>query len=197
MTRTEMLRDKIIGVTPQLCPERARFYTQAWRENEGLPTPVRRAHAFKAILEHQSVFISPGELIVGNQAGRPIAAPVFPEYGMAWMEKELDTLSERRLDPFLVDEDTKKELIEIGRYWDGKTHYDHVKSETLRVLPAEYLKGWDPDNGVLNDTVSNSGRMSTGDGHVIVNFEPNLSLPLPCPMRALHSGLQKLWRPPV
>ena len=179
MTRTEMLREKIIGVTPQLCPERARYYTQVWREHEELPVPIRRAHAFKAVLENQSVFIAPEELIVGNQAGRPIAAPVFPEYGMAWMEKELDTLSERRLDPFLVDEETRKELIEIGRYWEGKTHYDHVKSETLRVLPEEYLKGWDPDNGVLNDTVSNSGRMSTGDGHVIVNFE-----------KLLHVGLR-------
>jgi pyruvate formate-lyase/glycerol dehydratase family glycyl radical enzyme len=178
MTKTERLRDSIIGVVPQLCPERARFYTNAWREHEELPVAIRRAMAFKAVLEHQTVFIRPEELVVGNQAGRPVAAPVFPEYGMAWMEKELDTLSERRLDPFLVDEEAKEELIEIGAYWKGKTHYDHVKSETLRVLPSDYLKGWDPDNGILNDAVSNSGRMSTGDGHVIVNFEKILRVGL-------------------
>jgi formate C-acetyltransferase len=178
MERIEALRETIIGVTPQLCAERARYYTEAWREHEELPIPVRRAVAFKAVLDKQTVFIQPGELIVGNQAGRPIAAPVFPEYGMAWMEKELDTLSERRLDPFLVDPDTREELLEIGAYWKGRTHYDHVKAETLRVLPEEYLKGWDPDNGVLNDAVSNSGRMSTGDGHVIVNFEKILRVGL-------------------
>jgi len=178
MTRTEKLRGKVIGVTPQLCPERARYYTRAWKEHKGLPIAVQRAQAFKAVLENQTVFIAPDELIVGNQAGMPVAAPVFPEYGMAWMEKELDTLSERRLDPFLVDEETRKELLEIGEYWKGNTHYDYVKSETLHVLPKEYLKGWDPDNGILNDAVSNSGRMSTGDGHVIVNFEKILRVGL-------------------
>lgn len=171
MSRIERLRERVLGVTPQLCSERARLYTESWKKTEALPISVRRALAFKSVLENQTIFIQPFELIVGNQAGRPLAAPIFPEYGLGWLEKELENLPERKLDRFTYDEETGEELKELFSFWKGKTHFDHVKAQTLQILPDEYLKGWDADNGILNDAVSNSGRMATGDGHVIVNFE--------------------------
>ena len=178
MSRIELLKNNVLGVTPQICPERARYYTNSWRETEEQPVHIRRALALKSILENQTIFIRSSELIVGNQAGRPIASPIFPEYGMGWLMTELDDLPQRRLDKFLLDKETKDELIEIATYWKGKSHFDYVKSRTLQVLPEEYLKGWDADNGILNDAVSNSGRMATGDGHVIVNFEKILRVGL-------------------
>ena len=56
--------------------------------------------------------IVPGELIVGNQARRPRAAPLFPENSSAWIEKELDGLGSRPQDAFLVREEDKLPLRE-------------------------------------------------------------------------------------
>ena len=173
-----MLKARVCAVAPQVCPERARYYTSSWRQTEGRPVAIRRALAFKAILENQTVFVGPGELIAGHQAGRPVAAPIFPEYGVEWLQKELPNLSERRLDKFLTDESVLQELDDIFAYWKGKTHFDRVKAETLKALPERYLCGWDADNGILNDVLSNSGRMATGDGHVIADFEKLLRVGL-------------------
>ncbi len=134
MSRIELLKNNVLGITPQICSERALYYTNSWRETEEQPVHIRRALALKAILENQTISIRPGELIVGNQAGRPVASPIFPEYGMGWLMTELDDLPQRRLDKFLLDKETKDELIEIATYWNGKSHFDYVKSRTLQVL---------------------------------------------------------------
>ena len=176
--RIENLKEKIIGKKPCICPERARYFTKSWKKTEHEPINIRRALAFKSALENQTVFISADELIVGNQAGRPLAAPFFPEYGIDWIETEIDNLPERRLDPFDVDEDVKKELKQIAGYWKGKTHFDLCKSLSMRAIPQEFQHVWDPENGNFNDVVSNSGRMASGNGHVIVNYEKAMRIGL-------------------
>jgi len=192
--RIDMLRDRVAGVTPSLCAERARLYTESWKSTEGQPVSIRRALALEAVLKNQTIFIQPCELIVGNQAGRPLAAPVFPEYGLEWLEREIDTLSERRLDRFFVDSAVRKELGEIAPYWRGRTHFDRVKACTLQVLPEEYLAGWDADHGILNDAVSNSGRMATGDGHVIADFDKILRVGLGGILSEARDELRKAGR---
>jgi pyruvate formate-lyase/glycerol dehydratase family glycyl radical enzyme len=169
--RTELLRDRLIGSTPRICPERARYFTESWKHTEGQPILMRRAQAFKEVLERQTVDITPGELIVGNQASGFLGTPIFPEYGVQWLEKELDSLPDRHLDPYNIEPEVAAELKEIFTYWTGKTHFDRVKADSFFALPEEMHAAWDPDNGNFNGVLSNSGRMATGNGHVIVNFE--------------------------
>ena len=38
-------------------------------------------------------------------------------------------------------------------------------------MPKEYASCWNAAHGDFNGVVTNSGRMTTGDGHVIANFE--------------------------
>ena len=102
--RIAKLREKIAGRTPEIDSERAVLYTRSWQSTEGEPIQMRRAKAFREILENQTVFIEQGELIVGNQAGKFDAAPIFPEYGIDWLVDEIPTLSERMLDKFTISE---------------------------------------------------------------------------------------------
>ena len=176
--RIERLRAALIGKIPQICPERARWFTKSWKETEGQPIPIRRALAFKEVLENQTVFITPGELIVGNQASRALATPIFPEYGGEWLDKELEGLPTRRLDKYGVQPEVLAELKEIITWWKGKTHFDRVKAEASLALPESWLPAWDPENGNFGGVVSNSGRMATGNGHVIANFEKALRVGL-------------------
>ena len=57
--RTGQLRDTMLAVTPKLCSERARLYTESWKETEGQPTVIRRAKALDKILGGMSIFIRP------------------------------------------------------------------------------------------------------------------------------------------
>ena len=66
--RTELLKDTLLAVEPAICPERAVLLTRSWRETEGQPVVIRRAMGFARILEGMSIYMRPGELIVGNQA---------------------------------------------------------------------------------------------------------------------------------
>ena len=168
--RTDYLRNTLLTAEPTLCPERALLLTAAWRETEGQPILTRRAAAFAAILRGMSIAIRPGELFVGNQASHPRAAPFFPEFAVAWLQREIDDLPTRRLDPFQVSPETKAALLPVFEYWQGKAHEDLVRSLTLQLLPQEALAAFDVSASCVNQTVANFGRMTTGDGHVIASY---------------------------
>ena len=169
--RTTKLRDTVRDAAPEICVERGVYYTESYQETDGLPVGIRRAKALANILEKQTVCILPGELIVGNQTGKINAAPMFPEYGLDWILDEVDTMNERKLDRFILDKQDIPALKEINEYWIGKTHFDLAKQAILAALPEEYAPYYNAEKSSFNDVVSNSGRMTTGDGHVIANFE--------------------------
>lgn len=170
-TYIETLREDVVSDQPALCIERARYYTESWKQTEGEPVSIRRALALRAVLERQTVFIRRNERIVGNQAGIPNAAPIFPEYGVQWLVEELPTLHQRTLDKFAVSPEAADELLRMAPCWKGKTHFDKCKEELTLVMPEEYRDVWSAEHGDFNGVVTNSGRMTTGDGHVIANFE--------------------------
>ena len=177
MQRTDLLREEILDTAPALCFERARLITESYRENEGQPTILKKARAFASILKGMSIYIGPGELVVGNQAGRPRAAPIFPEYGAEWVLQEMDDFSARGLDRFEVGEETKRELQEAIPYWKGKSHYDRVTALAAATWPPELMDSIDLSTLNINEVmriVSNA----TGDGHATPNFERTLKVGL-------------------
>jgi len=135
--RTRELRDSMLAVTPKLCTERARLYTESWQETEGQPVVIRRAKALEKVLREMTIFIRPGELIVGNQASDVRAAPVFPEFCTRFILDELDgkpyRFDERPGDSFTVNKEDERVLGELGNWWLGKTVADYK----LGLLPEE------------------------------------------------------------
>jgi formate C-acetyltransferase len=98
--------------------------------------PIRRALALEAVLESMTIHIYDGELIVGNHASGRRAGPVFPEWGVHWLESELDEIDTRPQDKMCLPEQVKQELLSIIPYWRGKTVYDKVWGS----LPDEVKK---------------------------------------------------------
>lgn len=64
-------------VTPPVCTERAEAYTRAYQANEDKPVIVQRALALQEHLRTRTIWIKHDELIVGNQASKVRAAPIF------------------------------------------------------------------------------------------------------------------------
>src|SRR5512135_586768 len=111
--RIQRVRDGVLQHEPSVCHERAAIVTDVYDRLAGvLPPILLRAHALAAVLDGMSIFIGPDELVVGNQASRPRAAPLFPEYSWEWILEELDSLPERAADRFAVPPETRHALRE-------------------------------------------------------------------------------------
>lgn len=163
--RTKKLRRSLLETNPKICSERAKIFTESMKKSEGLPIAKRRAEAFYNVLNEMTIYIREGELIVGNQASTPRAAPIFPEYSVDWIEKEFKGdphyFYERPTDVFEYDEKTKKELLNIIEYWKDKTVYDIVR----KLLPKEANSAW--NMGVIDE-----GWVSeAGFGNIIPDYE--------------------------
>ena len=87
--RVQRLREKLIHTTPGVCAERARYLTEAYRQHGADPPVLRRAKALAHVLAKMTIYVDEGELLVGNQASRPRAAPIRPEYSSDWIEEEI------------------------------------------------------------------------------------------------------------
>ena len=107
--------------------EQARIITKVYRENPTLSVPLKRATALARSLTEMPISIDPEELIVGNRTPGIRAGVVFPEVGISWISRELNTIHSRPQDPFRVSEEDKKIFMnEIEPYWSGKTMKDHI-----------------------------------------------------------------------
>jgi formate C-acetyltransferase len=66
------------------------------------------------------IWIRDEELIVSNLASKPGGSFLFPEYDDAWIILEMDTISTRRVDPWLLEEGDKELIRSCREYWCGR-----------------------------------------------------------------------------
>ncbi|HUX13871.1 MAG TPA: glycyl radical protein [Spirochaetia bacterium] len=164
--RISALKEKFLDTKPTLCVERAGIYTEVYKTHEHEPIAVRRAIALAETLKRMTVRIDSGELIVGNQSSTLRAAPIFPEYAVAWILSELDEFANRPGDAFFPSEKAKAELRRILPYWNGKTLIEKgnaLLSDEMRSIH---------DSGIIRA----EGNLTSGDGHIAVDFPKILSL---------------------
>ena len=168
--RTEQLRSRLYRRPPEICLERARIFTESWYELEGEPLPVRRALALARVLGEVTVFIEEGELIVGNHAARPLAAPLFPEYSVSWWREESAAFAARPQDAFILREEDRAEFEELAERWRGKTHFDRVMGTFERSLPPDVAAAFDRDGLHVNQAYHTVVSTVDGDGHVAPDY---------------------------
>ena len=166
--RIAKLRNNLLSAIPTICTERAGYYTEVYKEFESSPVILKRAYALEKTLKKMTIFISDGELIVGNQSSKLRAAPIFPEYVTSWIINELDEFDKRPGDAFFISSEQKSELKEICSWWEGKTLIERGYS-LMSPLNREIH-----DSGIIRA----EGNLTSGDAHIAVNFEKILELGL-------------------
>ncbi len=182
--RIRLLREKVLSTKPSVCTERAKFYTQVYRENEDQPVIIKRSLALEKTLKEMTIFIDKGELIVGNQSSQHRAAPIFPEYAVDWLPEEMDGLDKRPGDAFFITEEHKNELSEIAEWWKGKVLWDRgraIMSQELRDLQ---------DSAIIKAT----GNLTSGDAHIAVDFHKILSIGLSGYLQEIEQYHQQVER---
>lgn len=128
--RIAKLKQMQQDVKPSLSVERARLATEAYEKYAAEPPVLQRAHVLSYILNHMTLYIQEGELIVGNHNDKPRCAPVFPEYFSEWIIDEIDDFETRPSDPLKISDAEKKELVEILEKWRGRS-FDKVVERAL------------------------------------------------------------------
>jgi len=118
--RTKGLKQAYMACKPSICSDRSVLVTESFRETEALPPVLRQALAFDKVLSQMPIWIQDGELIVSNIASRPRGAFLFPEYDDTWLKPELDTISTRSRDPWLLSDEDKDRLKGCRDYWKGR-----------------------------------------------------------------------------
>ncbi len=128
--RIDFLKDNLYARMPEIESERAVLLTESYKATENEPLYLRRAKAFKHILENLPITIRDRELIVGATTKAPRSCQVFPEFSFEWLESEFDTVATRTADPFYISDETKAVLHETYKYWKGKTTSDLATAYT-------------------------------------------------------------------
>jgi len=163
--RVQKVRQDLLDVMPAICPERALLITESYKQSENEPYILRKAKALEAILSNMSIFIEDGQMIVGNQASSPRAAPIFPEYSIDWVIEELDSFASRSGDVFAITEETKDKLRGIQSFWHGKTHQDEVYANMTETNMLAQKQ----------NVIHRGGISMSGDGHIIPHHEKVLA----------------------
>jgi len=162
--RISSLREKTFSFPRYLSADQAKIITRIYQENEASPVSLKRAMALAASLEEMPISIDPQELLVGNRTPEIRAGVIFPEAGISWIARELDTLPSRPQDPFRVRDSHKKVFLEeIEPYWSGNTLEDHIYKEFGDELSAI-------------ETVVKINQKDHAQGHICPHVEQWLTL---------------------
>jgi formate C-acetyltransferase len=142
-TRIKNLRIQSLTAINKLSHERAKLVTNFYKQTESqqLSVPVKRALAFKYILENKKICINEGELIVGERGPAPKETSTYPEVSLHSL-KDLKILDSRPKVWFRVDDETKKVYEkEIIPFWKGKSQRDKLFAQLPDEWKAAYEAG--------------------------------------------------------
>jgi trans-4-hydroxy-L-proline dehydratase len=139
--RVRRLREQSLNAVPHLSPERAILVKQAYEQTGFVSAPEKRALTFKHIMEHRTICINDGELIVGERGPAPKATYTYPELCCHSLE-DLQILDTREKVWFRVDDATRNVYREtLIPFWKGKTIREKIFSEMTPEWKNAYEAG--------------------------------------------------------
>jgi len=164
--RVARLRQQSLEAVPRISTERAELMTQFYQQHLGLVSPpLRRALAFRHLMQNKTICINEGELIVGEKGPAPKATPTYPELCCHSLA-DLDILNSRAKIPFAVSAEARRVYEEtILPFWRGKSMRDLLFKEMTAEWQAayeagiftEFMEQRAPGHTVLDDKIYHKG----------------------------------------
>ncbi|MBS4030576.1 MAG: glycyl radical protein [Clostridiales bacterium] len=163
--RVAKLRQQSMDAIPGISTERAELMTAFYKTDRTASIPVKRALAFRYILENKEIVIQDGELIVGERGPVPKAVYTYPEI-CSHTQLDLEILDTREKIPFAVSEEARAVYRkEVEPYWQGRTMreliFTHMTKEWKDAYEAgiftEFMEQRAPGHTVLDDKIYRRG----------------------------------------
>lgn len=159
--RTQCIKDSLFAKNRRISIERALLYMESYQRTEGQSAVIRRAKAFRHVLEDHQIVLDAYDLLVGNRSATPRAGVVSPEMSPYWILDELDQFPIRPQDTFDVSEEDKQTYRKLlYPFWAGQTLNDWYSSNR----PADVA-------AAERDRVFAVAQTDKGQGHIIADFE--------------------------
>lgn len=157
--RIQKLRKQSTTTEPTLSIERAALITEAYKKYQGtVEIPVLRALAFLHLMEHKTLCINEGELIVGEKGDKPQAAPSFPELCCHTME-DLEVMDKRDIIYFRVNEEARKIQEEtVIPFWQSRS----MRKKILEHMTPEWHDAY--QSGIFTEFME-----QRGPGHTVAD----------------------------
>ena len=171
--RIQFLRDEILegnyGKRGVISIDRARLLTESYRATEGECAVIRRAMAFKHVLEHIPIYVPEHQLLMGYPSSQKNGVEIEPEFHCSWLEneveiegrnmREIDSLPVRKFIEFHLKAEDKRALEqEIIPYWKNRTLHD-VTIKGLKQHHPEAIYYW--ENSLTSFPVTRIGLCHT------------------------------------
>ena len=164
--RVARLRRQSLDAVPTISTERAELMTKFYQQStELVSAPLRRAMAFRYLMEHKTIYIGEGELIIGEKGPAPKATPTYPELCCHSLE-DLDILNTREKIPFAVSPEARKMYQDtIIPFWRSRTMRelifqkmaDEWKAAYEAGIFTEFMEQRSPGHTVLDDKIYHKG----------------------------------------
>jgi pyruvate formate-lyase/glycerol dehydratase family glycyl radical enzyme len=157
--RIRQLRNQSLTAEPHLSIERAVLVTKVYEKYLGtVETPILRALTFQHIMEHKTLCINDGELIVGEKGEKPQYAPSFPELCCHTVE-DFEIMDQRDKIFFKVSEEAKRiQKEQIIPFWEQRS----MRKAILDQMSPEWLDCY--ESGIFTEFME-----QRGPGHTVAD----------------------------
>ncbi len=158
--RTQHIKDSLFDRPRRISLERGLLYMESYRQTEGEPAIIRRAKAFRHLLENHKIVIDDYDLLAGNRTETPRAGVLSPEMSPYWIRDELDLFPTREQDTFEISEEDKRTYLGVlYPYWAGRSLNDWYRGHRSEaVVEAEKSR------------VFSVAQTDKGQGHIIADI---------------------------
>lgn len=144
MNRIEALRKQYLDTRVDMDVYNAKYLTEGFKETEGQPWIIQKATGFLHQCRKKNIYILDNELLVGGAGFKPRCGILCADSSCSILDRELDTISTRKFDPFYLSEEGKKVFKEeVSDYWKNKCVLDRWRA--LAPEDMETLR----DNGMI------------------------------------------------
>ncbi|MDO5516981.1 MAG: formate C-acetyltransferase/glycerol dehydratase family glycyl radical enzyme [Clostridium sp.] len=163
--RVNHLRQKFLDRPYEVDVERLRLVTESYKKHESCSRKLQCAYAFENILLNTKLYIYDEDLILGEIAAPAKASPIYPEFSVNWIIDEIlhFPFEERAHDQFYIrNDEERKEIVELCRYWQGRTVDDFVNSR----LEEDQIKGSEAGKKIFQTNLYHYA----GVGHLSIDY---------------------------
>ena len=163
--RVNHLRKTFLDRQYDVDVERLRLVTEAYKKYDNCTIKIKCARAFENILDNVTLEIYDEDLVLGEIAAPAKASPIYPEFSVSWIINEVlnEPFEEREHDQFYIRSDEeRKEIVELCRYWEGKTVDDLINAG----LDEDQLKGSEAGKKIFQANLYHYA----GVGHLVMDY---------------------------
>ncbi len=127
--KNQVQKDRLLSAPLWLCMERAKYYTESYKETEGEHPSLRAAKALKRTFENMTIQIYPEELLIGNRSSKHVAPPIPCERGEFGVVFKYRLGDLKKFGYHITPEHEKVLFQEIIPYWEDKSvrHYKLIQ----------------------------------------------------------------------